>query len=120
MNKRRANLEKKHGETSYLSSEILWGAAQLIDQEGLQVSQINAESAPQEMLGLAIGILRRRKQISRFHLAQSIGCTVDELVALETGWLPRSEYVKYLPLILSVIGLPEQSLQPFLTQIKYA
>ena len=120
MRKNNASSDKNAMETNYLPSETLWRAAEIIAQRGKSVSPIEAEPAPQEMLGLAIGILRRRKHISRMQLAQGIGCTVEELVALETGLLPRSDYLKYLPLILNEIGLPDRSLQPFLAKIKFA
>lgn len=106
--------------TNYLPSELLWRAAQLTSQKGMKVPRINTEPAPQEMLGLAIGILRRRKHISRFYLAQKIGCTAEELLAFEIGLLPVSEFAKYLPLILRVMGMPEKPLHSYLNKIKYA
>lgn len=112
--------DKKIMRTNYLPSELLWRAAQLISQKGMGVPWIDAEPAPQEILGLVIGILRRRKRISRFHLAQGIGCTVEELLALETGLLPASDFEKYLPLILHTIEMPEKPLQPFLINTKIA
>lgn len=120
MKKQLASSAKNVEEKNYLPSELLWRAADLISQKGTEIPPIEAEPAPQEMLGLAIGILRRRKHISRFQLAQRMGCTVEELLALETGLLPASEYMKYLPLILQVLEMPEKSLQPFLAKIKYA
>jgi len=120
LKKLHASSDKNNTETNYLPSETLWRATQLITQKGIDVLPIDAEPAPQEMLGLAIGILRRRKHISRIQLAQSIGCTVDKLLALETGLLPASDFVQYLPLILHEIGIPEKSLQPFLINIKIA
>lgn len=120
MKKSNASSEKNNMDMNYLPSKILWRAAQLIEKKGIDVSPIDAEPAPQEMLGLAIGILRRQKHISHFQLAQRIGCSVEELLALETGLLPRSDYLKYLPLILDAIGLSMKSLQPFLIKIKFA
>lgn len=107
-------------EKNYLPSELLWRAAELICQKDTEIPPIEAEPTSHEMLGLAIGILRRRKNISRFQLAQRIGCSIEELLALETGLLPASDYGKYLPLILQTLGLPQKSLQPFLANIKYA
>jgi len=120
LKKRRASSDKKIEETNYLPSETLWRTAQLIRQKDMEVPPIDAEPMPQEMLGLAIGILRRRKHISRIQLAQRIGCTVEEILALETGLLPVKDLGKYLPMILDGIGVPEKSLQPFLIHTKYA
>lgn len=119
MKRRPASSDKEIEEKNYLSSETLWRAAELICLKGMDVPAIDAEPMPQEMLGLAIGILRRRKHISRVQLAQRLGCTVEELLALETGLLPVKDVGKYLPLILECIGMPEKSLQPFLISIKY-
>lgn len=115
-----ASLQKKVEEKNCLPSELLWRAAELICRKNTEIPPSEADPTPYEMLGLAIGILRRKKQISRFQFAQRIGCTVEEVLALETGLLPASDYGKYLPLILQIIELPEKSLQPFLTNIKFA
>ena len=45
---------------------------------------------------------------------------MEELLALEAGLLPRSDILQHLPLILNTIGLPENVLQPFLVNIKFA
>ncbi len=120
MKKHPASSAKKVEEKNYLPSDIVWRAAELICQKGTEIPPIEVEPAPQETLGLALGIVRRRKHISRFQVAQRIGCTVEELLALETGLLPASDYIKYLPLILQMLEIPEKSLQPFLAKIKYA
>lgn len=119
MKKTNASSDSNMNKRNHLPSEILWRAAQLINHKSKEVSPIDAEPAPQEMLGLAIGILRRRKRISQYELAQRIGCTVEEVVALETGLLPVSDYKKYLPLILRAIRLSRKSLQPFLVAIDF-
>ena len=120
MKKNNASSEYEKKETSYLPPETLWHASQFLAQKGITAPSIDAEPAPQEMLGLAIGILRRQKNISRDQLAQRIACPLEELVAMETGLLPGSVYLKYLPRILNAIGLPENLLQPFLNKIKLA
>ena len=120
MKKLNASSDKRKKETNYLPSETLWRATQLIIHKEKQTPSIDAEPPPQMMLGLAIGILRRQRHIPRLQLAQRIGCPLEEVVALETGLLSRSEYLKYLPLILNEIGLPENFLQPYLAKIKFA
>ena len=120
MRKQHASSDKKIEETNYLPSNTLWRAAQLIAKKGLEIPPLDAEPAPREMLGLAIGILRRQKHISRFQLAEGIGCTMEELLALEAGLLSPSDILQYLPQILSTMGLPENLLGPFLINIKFA
>jgi len=115
-----ASSDKKNSGEGFLPAETLWRAAQMICQKGVEVPPIDAEPAPLEMLGLTIGILRRRKHISRSQFAQKIDCSVEELLALEAGLLPASELAKYLPLILKETEMSEIALQPFFRNIKFA
>ena len=68
MRKLHASSDKKIEETNYLPSSTLWRAAQLIAEKGIEIPPLDAEPAPQEMLGLAIGILRRQKHTRVFNL----------------------------------------------------
>lgn|GEM_PF-5097884 len=120
MKKINTSADKKNSGEGFLPAETLWRAAQMICQQGMEVSPIDAEPAPQEMLGLTIGILRRRKHISRSQFAQGIGCSMEELLVLEAGLLPASELAKYLPLILKEIEMPEKSMQWFLRNARLA
>jgi len=113
-----ASSDKKNSIEGFLPAEILWRTAELICQKGVQIPPIDAEPAPLEMLGATIGILRRRKHISYSSFAQRIGCSVEELLALEAGLLPASDLLQYLPLILRVLKLREKSVQPFLRDLK--
>jgi hypothetical protein len=115
-----ASSDKNNNGEGFLPAETLWRAAQMIRQKGMKVSPIEAESTPLEMLGLTIGILRRRKHISRLQFVQRIGCSVEELLALEAGLLPAREMAKYLPLIIKEIEVPGKILQPFSHHIKLA
>jgi hypothetical protein len=115
-----ASSDSNNEDENFLPSEILWRAAQMIFEKGVEVPPIDSEPAPLEMLGLTIGILRRRKHISRSQFINKIGCSVEELLALEAGLLPASDLIKYLPLILKEIEVPEISLQPFFPNIKFA
>jgi DNA-binding transcriptional regulator YiaG len=103
-----------------IPAETLWRAAQMIRQQGIEVLSIEAEPTPLEMLGLTIGILRRRKRISRLDFAQKIGCSVEELLALEAGLLPASHLAKYLPLIINEVKIPEDLILPIFRKIKFA
>jgi hypothetical protein len=120
LKKQHASSDKKTKEKKDLPSDTLWRAAELVCQNGTALPSIDAEPTPQEMLGTAIGILRRRKHISHLQFAQRIGCSVEELLALEAGLLPAKDYIKSLPLILESLEIPEKALQPFLAKIKYA
>jgi DNA-binding transcriptional regulator YiaG len=115
-----ASSDKNNSGEGFLPAETLWRAAQMICQKGMEVPPIDAEPAPLEMLGLTIGILRRRKHISRLEFAQNIGCSVEELLALEAGLLPASDIAKYLPLIINEIEVPKIFLQPISRNIKFA
>ncbi len=120
MKKINASSDPNSKNKNFLPSEILWRAAQMIHENGMEVSSIEAEPEPLEMLGLTIGILRRRKHISRSQFAQKIGCSVEELLALEAGLLPGRELEKYLPLILKETEMSEIFQQPFFSNIKFA
>jgi hypothetical protein len=115
-----ASSDKKNSGEGFLPAESLWRAAQMICQNGLEVPPIDAEPTPLEMLGLTIGILRRRKHITRLQLSKKTGCSVEEILALEAGLLPAGYLKKYLPRISREVGLREYSLQPLLRNIKFA
>jgi len=118
LKKTNACSDKKNSGEGFLPAETLWRAAQMICQKGKEIPPIDAEPAPLEILGLAIGILRRRRHTSRLQFAQKIGCSMEELLALEAGLLPAGELTKYLPLILKEINMPELSLHPIFRNIK--
>ncbi len=120
MKKINASSDDNNENKNFLPSEILWRTVQMTHDNGMEVPGIEAEPAPLEMLGLTIGILRRRKHISRSQFAQKISCSVEELLALEAGLLPPRELVKYLPLILKETEMSEISKQPFFSKIKFA
>jgi hypothetical protein len=113
-----ASSDKKNRK-NFLPAVTLWRAAQMIRQKGMEVSPIEAEPTPLEMLGLTIGILRRRKHIPRSQFAQKIDCSMEELLALESGLLPVSDLAKYLPLIINEIEVPNKILQIFFRNIKF-
>jgi DNA-binding XRE family transcriptional regulator len=115
-----ASSDKKNIGEEFLPAESLWRAAQMIRQNGLEVPPIDAEPTPLEMLGLTIGILRRRKHISRLQLAKKIGCSVEDILALEAGLLPIEYLKRYLPRVSREVGLRESPLQPLFRNIKFA
>jgi hypothetical protein len=115
-----ASSDNKNGGEEFLPAESLWRAAQMICQNGLEVPPIDAEPTPLEMVGLTIGILRRRKHISRLQLAKKIGCPVEEILALEAGLLPADRLQRYLPRISREVGLREHPLQLLFRNIKFA
>jgi len=114
-----SDMKKNKGE-GFLPAEVIWRAAQMFCQNGVEVSPIDAEPTPEEMLGLTIGILRRHKHISHEKFARSIGCSVEELLALEAGLLPKKVILKYLPAIAHATGVNLGSLQPLARRIKIA
>ncbi len=120
MKKINASSDHNSKNENFLPSELLWRAAQMIHENGMEVSSIGAEPTPLEMIGLTIGILRRRKHISRIEFAQRIGCSVEELLVLEVGLLPAKDLEKYLPLILRETEMSEISKHPFFINIKLA
>lgn len=83
---------------------LLWRAAQKIRENGVELPPLEAESTAEEILGAAVGVLRRRRNLTRAEFARRIGCTVEELLALEIGLLPPNLVKKYLSLIAREIG----------------
>ena len=120
MKKIHASSDKRSKGEVLLPAEILWRAAQLIRQGGTKLPPFDAEPTPEEMLGLTIGILRRRKHISKSQFAQKIGCSMEELLALEAGGLPLAIVQKYLPQMMRELEIPSNFLYPFLNRLKFA
>jgi DNA-binding transcriptional regulator YiaG len=115
-----ASSDTKYTGEDLLPAETLWRAAQLIRQGGTKLLPIDAKPAPEEMLGLTIGILRRRKHISKLQFAQTIGCSLEELLALEAGGLPLAVVQKYLPQIIRELEVSSAFLHPLLNCLKFA
>lgn len=120
MKKIHASSDKRLEEEILLPAEILWRAAQLISQGGTKLPPFDAEPTPEEMLGLTIGILRRRKHISKPQLAQTVGCSMEELLALEAGGLPLAIVQKYLPQMMCELEISSKFLYQFLNRLKFA
>jgi hypothetical protein len=120
LNKKDASSVNRKNEERFLPAESLWRAAKMISQQGMEVPPIDAEPTPLEMLGMTIGIFRRRKHISRIQLAKKTGCSIEEILALEAGLLPADRLKKCLPRVSREVGLREHSLQPFIRNIKLA
>ena len=119
MKKSNVSSDKRKSGDGFLPAETIWRAAQMIYQKGKEIPPIDAEPAPLEILGLAIGVLRRRNHISRLQFVRKIGCSMEELLALEAGLLPAGELAKYLQLILKEINMPELSLNALFRNIKF-
>ncbi len=107
-------------EEGFQSAETLWKAAQIVRQKGVLDLQLTAEPKPHEILGLTIGMVRRRRQITLNELANKTGFSVEELLAFEAGLLPVKEMIKYLPSILREVKIPKRSIQPLLQKIRAA
>ena len=121
MRKTNASSDKKKNKgEGFLPADVIWRAAQMICQNGVEGSPIDAEPTPEEMLGLTIGILRRRKHISHQKFARLIGCSVEELLALEAGLFSTNLMNKYLPAIAREVSIDIDSLQPLARRIKIA
>jgi DNA-binding transcriptional regulator YiaG len=115
-----ASSDKRSTGEDLLPAETLWRAAQLIRQGGITLLPIDAEPVPEEMLGLTIGILRRQKHISKSQFAQAIGCSMEELLALEAGGLPLAAAQKYLPQIMRALEVPSTFLSQLFNRLKFA
>ena len=118
LRKKNASSDTKKRRERFLPAETLWRVAHRFPKNRDETPRSGSEPTPEEMLGLTIGILRRRQNISRPNLAQSIGCSVEELLALEAGLLPKNRMLKYLPVIAHEIGIDLTSLQPQRRQMK--
>lgn len=105
-------------EGRFLPAETLWKAAQIVRQKGALDLQLTAEPKPHEILGLTIGMVRRRRQITLNELANKTGFSVEELLAFEAGWLPAKELIKYLPAILREVKIPRNSIQLLLQKLR--
>lgn len=95
----------------FLPGETIRRAAALVYEKGVSIPPIDAEPTPLGALGMAIGLLRRRKNITHAQFARKIGCTIEELLALESGMLPADDYKKYLSAIQREIDIPEPVLR---------
>ncbi|GAB4400422.1 MAG: hypothetical protein OHK003_26000 [Anaerolineales bacterium] len=107
-------------EGRFLPAETLWKAAQIVRQKGVVDLQLTAEPKPHEILGLTIGMVRRRKQITLNELADKTGFSIEELLAFEAGLLPVKELIKYLPAILREVKISRKSIRPLLQKIRAA
>ncbi len=119
MKKLFASSDKEKGE-GLLPAAVVWGASQLASPVQDRLHSTKTEPEPVEMIGLTIGILRRRKRFSHAQFAQRIGCSVEEMLALEAGLLPEETLVRLLPAILREVGNNPQVIQVFVNQIKFA
>lgn len=119
MKKINASSDKKL-EEGFLPAETLWKAAQIVRQKGATNLQLLTEPKPHELLGLTIGMARRRRHINLNELANKTGFSVEELLAFEAGLLPVKEMIKYLPAILREVKIPRKSIQPLLQKIRTA
>lgn len=104
----------------FLPAETLWNAAQMVRRKGVVDLQPTGELKPHEILGLAIGIVRRRKKITLNELANKTGFSIEELLAFEAGLLPGRELIKYLPAILREVKISRKSIKPLLQKITAA
>ena len=59
----------------------------------------------EERLGIAIGLIRRRKNITIENLAQKAGCELEILIALEAGILEPQTIHNILPRIVDELGI---------------
>lgn len=107
-------------EEGFLPAETLWKAAKLVRQKRAVNLQLIAEPKPHELLGLTIGMVRRRQYIALNELANKTGFSIEELLAFEAGLLPVEELIKYLPAILREVKISNKSIQPLLQKIKAA
>lgn len=119
MKKILANSDEGNTEDGFLPSDKLWLTVQMARKKEVEIPLITASSGAPEMLGLIISILRRRKHISRQRFAQKLGCSVEEILALEGGLLPAKDIARYLPLIIKKIKVPKKILQPYLKEIDF-
>lgn len=106
MKKMWAATKNKAADAGLLPPEILWRTAQLIKKYELEYSKTDFPSKELEDLGLIIGVLRRRKNITKDELSKKIGCSMEEIIALEMGLMPLEILNQYMPVIRKEINLP--------------
>lgn len=114
---KKINASSEKLEEGFLPAETLWKAALIVRRKATGHLQLKAEPKPHELLGLTIGMVRRRKDLSLEELAEKTGFSVEELLAFEAGLLPVGEFIKYLPAILREVKIPRKSIQPLLRKI---
>ncbi|MBI3175255.1 MAG: hypothetical protein HYZ25_16130 [Chloroflexi bacterium] len=119
MNGEIASSDKNNG-VGLLPAAVVWRASQLARQIQDQSHSTETEPEPLELIGLTIGILRRRKRLSHLQFATKIGCSVEELLVLESGLLSDEKLVKYLPAVICEIGDERNIIQMLVSQIKFA
>lgn len=107
-------------EEGFLPAETLWKAAQVVRQKGGEDFDLIAEPKPHELLGLTIGMIRRRRHITIHELENRTGISIEELLAFEAGLLSVKEMIKYLPIILREVKIHRKSIQPLLQKIRAA
>lgn len=119
MNNKIASSDKKN-RAGLLPAAVIWRASQLA--RPIQVNSRPAETEPEplELIGLTIGIIRRRKRLSHSEFSLKIGCSVEELLVLEAGLLPDEKLAKYLPAVIREIGDERNVIQMLVNQIKFA
>lgn len=119
--KKTNKLMDEHVENRFLPAEVLWNASKLrfqASKDDLKLS-CDDELDPQELLSITIGVLRRQKGISVAQLSKKVGCTLEELLALESGILPLGRFSKFLPALLKEIDVSPKNIQSLLRNIRY-
>jgi hypothetical protein len=106
--------EKKDTKTSILSRDSrrvdrLIRTAQFVRARG-EVRPLSDDPVMEERVGILISRIRSRKKISIEEMANSTGCSEEELIALEGGFLPRTRMNQMLPVVLSVMGVDMKKL----------
>jgi DNA-binding XRE family transcriptional regulator len=86
-------------------AQILIRAAELAPAKDRRCGQSVEAPTPAEELGLTIGLIRRRKNLSVYDLASKAGCSAETIIALEAGILPTERVVQLLLPILRGLGI---------------
>lgn len=119
MNSITASSDKKN-RAGLLPAAVVWRASQLARPIQEKSRSAETEPEPLELIGLTIGILRRRKRLSHSQFAKKVGCSVEELLVLEVGLLSDEKLAKYLPAIIREIGDEQNIIEMLVNHIKFA
>jgi hypothetical protein len=90
---------------------LLMRAADLVRERG-QVRPLSDVPVIEEAVGIFYNQVRRRRKISLERLARDTGFAIEEIIAFETGLLPRLRMCEMLPNLAREVGVDFARLFP--------
>ena len=104
----------------FISADLLWRASRWLRSKKVELRSLDLDPSPEELLGFAILVSRRRKKLTRLQFVERIGCSLEELLALEAGVLPMDFAAKYLSAIMNELEMKSTLYQTFQHRFKLA